>query len=700
MDFKKGPPAGFKDTSKMSPEEARAEIEALREAIEYHDYLYYVKDRPVISDAAYDQLFRRLQQLEDAFPQFQSPNSPTQRVGGQPVSVLKKIQHTAPMLSLNSVTTETEVKGFIDFIRRNAGGRPAAFVLEPKFDGVSIEVVYENGAFQYGATRGDGFTGEDISHNLKTIPTIPLQLQGGETVPRFLSVRGEAFLVKAGFHQLNREKVEKGEEPFANPRNAAAGLLRQLDPAMVRGRPFDVRFYELLRIEGEEPGSHWELLEKLVGWGLKTDPHNTRAATFEQVQEIYQRLFSERDNLEYEIDGMVIKLDDYRLREMLGTRQRSPRWALAWKFAPREGVSRVMDIVVQVGRTGVLTPVALLEPVDVGGVTISRATLHNLAEIRRKDIRRGDKVRVARAGDVIPEVVERIDEPGKQREAEFEMPRHCPACGTEVVREGAYHICPAGLLCPAQLAATIIHYTSREAMDIEGLSGKTAQRLVEKGLVRDVADIYRLTVEDIMTIEGYALKSATQLYSAIQSSKEARLNRFLYALGIRHVGERAAQELARHFRSLDAIIVASIEDLRRVPGIGPEIARSIYDFFHAERNRAVLARLKQAGVKVREMPGRERVLPLQGLTFVFTGSLERYTRPEAEQLVRSLGGTVAAHVTRQTDYVVVGEKPGSKIAMARELGVKTIDESEFERLVGKASPTSARAAGRSATTAG
>ncbi len=685
MDFKKGQPSEFKDIGGMSPEEARAEIEALREAIEYHNYLYYVKDKPVISDTAYDSLFRRLQQLEDAFPQFQSPNSPTQRVGGQPVSELKKVQHAAPMLSLNSVITESEVKGFIDFIRRNADGQPVAFVLEPKFDGVSIEVVYENGSFQYGATRGDGFTGEDISHNLKTIPAIPLRLQGG-TAPRFLSVRGEAVLIKAGFNQLNREKVERGEEPFANPRNAAAGLLRQLDPAMVRGRPFDVRFYELLRIEGEEPGSHWELLEKLAGWGLKTDPHNTRAATFEQVQEIYNRLCDERDNLEYEIDGMVIKLDDYRLRATLGTRQRSPRWALAWKFVPREGITRVVDIVVQVGRTGILTPVALLEPVDVGGVTISRATLHNLDEIRRKDIRRGDKVRVARAGDVIPEVVERIPEPDRQREAEFEMPRHCPACGTAVVREGAYHICPAGLLCPAQLVATIIHYTSREAMNIEGLSGKTAQRLVEKGLVRDMSDLYHLTVKDIMTIEGYAQKSATQLYSSIQSAKEAPLDRFLYALGIRHVGERAAQALARHFRDIDAIIGASIEDLRRVPGIGPEIARSVYEFFHAERNRAVLTRLKQAGVKLREMLGRES-LPLRGITFVFTGSLERYTRPEAEQLVRSLGGTAATSVTRQTDYLVAGEKPGSKLDGARELGVKIIDESEFERLVGKASPS-------------
>jgi DNA ligase (NAD+) len=585
------------------------------------------------------------------------------------------------MLSLNAVLEEKEVRNFVDFIHRSSDGKEAVFVLEPKFDGTSIEVVYDDGVFQYGATRGDGDTGEDISGNLKTVHSIPLRLQSADGLPRFLAVRGEIFMLKEGFQKLNKERIENGEEPFANPRNATAGILRQLDPRMVAGRPFDVRFYEVLSIEGQEISSHRETLKRFGNWGLKTDPHDRSGSSYEDIRKGYQKLLDERDELEYEIDGLVIKLDDCQLREKLGTRQRSPRWAIAWKFPPKQEVSRIQDIVVQVGRTGVLTPVALLEPVDVGSVTISRATLHNENEVHRKDVRIGDKVRVARAGDVIPEVVERVEERGKKREKEFSMPGKCPTCGTEVVREGAYYLCPAGLSCPAQLIGRIVHYASREALNIEGLSEKTARRLVEKGLVKDVTDLYQLSVDDILTLEGFAQKSASQLYEAIQSSKKPRLDRFLYALGIRHVGQHVTQVLAREFRTLEPLQKASRDELDKIPEVGQEVATSIEDFFKREQNQKVIRRLLDAGVEVEAMPQRRGALLLEGKTFVFTGSLEKYTRSEAENLVESLGGRAASSVSSQTDFLVAGGEPGSKLDEARKSHVKVIDEGEFEKMI-------------------
>ncbi len=683
MHPRKNLPLDFKDMSLMSRDEVRQEIERLREEIEYHNYLYYVKDQPQISDATYDKLFRRLQELEKTFPEFQSPASPTQRVGGKPAERLKKLRHAAPMLSLNAVLEEKEVSNFVDFIHRNAGRLLVTFILEPKFDGVSIEVVYREGVFQSGTTRGDGETGEDISENLKTIYAIPLQLQPGNSLPRLLSVRGEVLMLKKGFTQLNKELVEKGKEPFANPRNAAAGLVRQLDPRMVAGRPLDVRFYEVLSVEDHNLTSHWDRLEQFQRWGLKTDHNNKKCASLQDIKTTYQELLSRREELEYEIDGVVIKLDNLELREQLGTRQRSPRWALAWKFPPKEQISRIQDIVVQVGRTGILTPVALLEPVDVGGVTISRATLHNEDEIHRKDIRVGDNVRVARAGDVIPEVIERFIEPGGKRGEDFHMPIKCPACGTTVAREGAYYVCPAGLSCPAQLVGHIVHYASREAMNMEGLSEKTATQLVDKSLVKDVADLYQLSIVDILTLEGFAQKSATKLYQSIQSSKQARFDRFLYALGIRHVGQHVAFLLASKFRTLENLQKAVQNGLGGVPGVGPQITASISDFFSREKNKRVLQRLIESGVKIESMPGGRLDLPLKGKIFVFTGSLKNYTRPEASSMVEALGGQVKSSLGSGTDFLVVGEKPGSKLDAAREQGVKVIGEAEFERLVGK-----------------
>jgi DNA ligase (NAD+) len=683
MDFKKNPNTDFRSVGRMSENEAKEEIEALKEGIEYHNYLYYVKNRPEISDANYDRLFQRLQELEKAFPEFESPDSPTRRVGAEPVSKLKKVSHTAPMLSLHAALEEKEVVDFVNFVQRNADGKEATLILilEPKFDGTSVEIFYENGGFRYGATRGDVETGEDISENLKTIHSIPLHLQKQDGVPSSLAVRAEVFMLKRGFHQLNKERVEKGEEPFANPRNATAGLLRQLDSRMVAGRPLDVRFYDVLAIEGDEPSTHWEILQLFSKWGLKTDPHNQRCCSVNELKERYRELLDDRDELEYEIDGLVIKLDDLALREKLGTRQRSPRWAIAWKFPPKQEISRIQDIVVQVGRTGKLTPVALLEPVDVGGVTISRATLHNEGEVHRKDVRVGDKVRVARAGDVIPEVVETVEEPGKKRGKKFNMPQKCPACGSEVSREGAYHFCPASLSCPPQLIGRIVHYASRRALNIEGLSDKTARRLVETGLVSDIADLYKLSVDDILKLDGFAQKSATQLHEAIQATKKARLNRFLYALGIRHVGEHVAQVLARNFRTFDGLKQASREQIQKIRDIGPEIAASVEEFFAEEQNQEALKRLFEAGTDIERMPERKGKLPLEGKTFVFTGSLEKYTRQEAERIVESLGGRAASSVSSNTDFVVVGDEPGSKLEEAKEQGVQIVEGKDFEKLV-------------------
>ncbi len=671
----------FKDTGEMNAEEARAEIEALREGIEYHNYLYYVKNQPLISDTRYDELFRRLQQLEDTFPELDSPDSPSHRIGAEPASKLKKIDHKALLLSLNAVLDEREIGDFVNFVQRNIAREEIAFVLEPKFDGISVEIVYENGRYTYGATRGDGQTGEDITRNLKTIHSIPLRLQNTTSLPSVIAVRGEVFMIKKGFHELNKERLEKGEEPFANPRNATAGLLRQLDPKLVAGRPFDVRFYDVLAINGEKMASHWETLKQFAKWGLKTDPYNTRCFSLEDIKRGYRKLLDQRDDLEYEIDGLVIKLDDLELREKLGERQRSPRWAIAWKFPPKQEISRIEDIVVQVGRTGKLTPVALLQPVDVGGVTISRATLHNENEVHRKDIRVGDKVRVARAGDVIPEVVERVEELGRKREEKFNMPKLCPACGSEIAREGAYHFCSAGLSCPPQLVEHIVHFASREALNIAGLSEKTAQQIVDKRMVKNIADLYQLSIDELLQLKGFALKSATQLHEALQASRKPRLDRFLYALGIRHVGDHTARVLARNFASLDAIKKANRDDLQKFPEIGPKIALSIVEFFQEEENQKVLSRLFDAGMEIEETVERKAESPLEDKIFVFTGSLDKYTRSQAKLIVESLGGRVSSSVSSNTDFVVVGKEPGSKLEEARKHGVQTIDETTFNSLI-------------------
>jgi DNA ligase (NAD+) len=674
-DFKHHPQARFKNLARMTQNEARTEAEALREGIEHHNELYFVKDQPKISDALYDKLFARLQAIEAKFPTLQTASSPTQRVGARPVGKLNRTEHAAPMLSLHSVTRQDDIAGFDDFVKHQAGSRTVQYFLDPKFDGVSVELVYEHGRFVRGATRGDGQMGEDISTNLKTIKDVPARLRSKRTV-KFLSVRGEAYIPTDAFQRMNKARIERNEEPLANPRNAAAGILRRLEPEVVAQWPLKVVVYDVLKVEGAKLTTQQETWKQLQRWGLKASTPAQRAKSLDAVVKFHQRLERQRDSLPVEIDGVVVKLDDLALAEKLGTRHRSPRGAIAWKFAPREEVTTLEEIVVQVGRTGVLTPVALLAPVDVGGVTVSRATLHNEREVLRKDVRPGDKVRIARAGDVIPEVVERV-KTTRRRGKSFSMPRKCPSCGAKVVQEGANSFCPAGLTCSAQLVACVTHYASRDALDIAGLGEETVRQLADRGLVKDVADLYALTISDLKSLAAFATRSAEKLHKAIQDSKHPRLDRFLYALGIRHVGERTARVLARRFGSLDKLRDANEYQIARAAGA--VAAHRVQQFFDDAAIQRVLQRLQKAGVKPEEAPVRKQRQTLAGKTFVFTGTLSDMTREEAQEAVEARGGKAASSVSSRTDFVVAGESPGSKLDQAHRKGVSVLTKSEFQK---------------------
>ncbi len=685
-DFRHHPDTNFENVSDLSKDDARDEVEALRDGIRYHDHLYYVENDPELSDAVYDKLFRRLQELEEAFPEFRSKNSPTRRIGAKPVDELKRVDHAAPLLSLHAVIEADEVGSFWDTVQSATKKQKVEVVVEPKFDGVSVEVIYHDGEYVRGATRGDGQTGEEITDHLRTIRTLPLRLkEDGATIPKQLAVRGEVFLPKAAFQELNRDRVEKGDEPFANPRNAAAGTLRRLDPSKVAERPLDIVFYDILSAQGISFETHWEELEKLGQWGLKTDQHNRQVSSKNKLSKYHQRMAEQREELPYEIDGIVIKADPLEIQRRLGERDRSPRWAIAWKFEPRQEHTQLRQIVVQVGRTGILTPVALLEPVDVGGVTISRATLHNADEVQRKDIRSGDRVRIARAGDVIPEVVERIKQPGRKRSAPFSMPKHCPVCGTKVVHEGAYYRCPAGYSCPPQLIGHIEHYASQQAIDIDGLGHETAKELVDSELVKTLPDIYALSVDDLRQLSHFAGKKSEKLQEEIQETKRPKLDRFLFGLGIRHVGRRIARVLADEFGSLDSLRSASRADLEDVSEIGPEIARSVNSFFQESETKSILDRFRELGVKVRTVKSSSGNQPLSEKTFVFTGRLEHFTREEAQRHVEELGGRATSSVSGETDFVVVGEDPGKKLDEAKENDVEILDERQFQKMIARKS---------------
>ncbi|MBI4521273.1 MAG: NAD-dependent DNA ligase LigA [Gemmatimonadetes bacterium] len=667
----------------MSEAQATRHIEALREEIRRHDYLYYVLDRPEISDAEYDRLYDRLKQLEEAFPQLITSDSPTQRVGGQPIAGLPSHEHATAMLSLESVTDPDQVRRFDERMRKAAGG-PVHYVLEPKLDGASIELVYEHGRLARAVTRGDGRVGEGVTENVKTIRSVPLRLHAAHhSVPPFVALRGEVILYVSAFEKLNRKLIESGLEPFANPRNAAAGSLRQLDPRITAERPLDLLVYEILAVRGVSFRGEDEVLDALRRWGLKLPQKIEMGEGLDDIMAYHAHWAAERDQLDFEIDGVVVKVADLALRTELGTTAHHPRWAVAFKFAPRKEVTRVEDIAVSVGRTGVLTPVALLRPVEVGGVTVSRASLHNREEVSRKDIRVGDLVRVHRAGDVIPYVVERVPEPGRKRGEPWTMPERCPACGAAVAERGPFTYCPNHFGCPAQLVGRIQHFAAKDALDIEGLGQETSAALVERKLVRRLADLFALTPEDLIPLEGFAERSARKLVEAIRRRKKVELRRFLYGLGIPEVGASVARDLAEHFGSYEAIMEASREELEQVSGIGPKMSEAIAAFFEDKRNREAIQALLDAGVEPTKAPRRLQ-RPLDGLTFVFTGGLERYSRDEAKRLVESLGARVASSVSRKTSYVVVGADPGSKADDARRLGVTILAEKEFDALLRKA----------------
>jgi DNA ligase (NAD+) len=624
---------------------------------------------------------KELEKLEEQYPELRSPNSPTQRVGASPLEEFEIVRHTIPMLSLANAFDENEARDFDKRVKKILGtSEEIEYVAEPKFDGLAVELVYERGQFIVGSTRGDGVNGENITQNLRTIKTIPLQLIQKEiAVPERLEVRGEVIMQLKRFKELNRKREERGEPPFANPRNASAGSVRQLDPKVTAERPLEIYFYALGQVRGWTFKTQGEVLKTLPKWGLRTNPHLRKCRNIEEVLDYYREMNEKRETLPYEIDGTVIKVNRFDFQTRLGEIARSPRWALAFKFQPKQETTKIKDIKPQVGRTGALTPVALMEPVRVGGVEVSRATLHNQDEIDRLDVRIGDTVVIQRAGDVIPEVVQVITSKRTGTEKKFKMPSKCPVCGAEVIKEEAIHRC-IGLDCPAQLKGRIRHFASKRAMDIDGLGVKLIDQLVDKGLVKDVADIYYIKKEQLIELERMADKSAQNIINAIEKSKTKPLSKFLYALGIRNVGETTAEDLARHFQRLDDFFRLLEEDLMEVQGIGPEVAASVHRFFGDKKNRESIDRLKKAGVKVIEPKAKEKG-KLAGKIFVFTGALKSFARDEVRTLVESMGATTASTVSKKVDFVVVGEDPGSKFDKAKELGIKTITEEEFKKMI-------------------
>jgi DNA ligase (NAD+) len=668
------------------PAEIRKRVEALRKEINHHNYLYYVLDAPEIPDAEFDRLMRELEELEARYPELVTPDSPTQRVGAAPLKEFAEVRHEVPMLSLANAFSDEEAREFDRRARERLGVDRIDYAVEPKLDGLAISLRYEDGVLTQGATRGDGYTGEDVTQNVRTIKAIPLRLMG-RAYPPLLEVRGEVIMTKEGFEKLNRMQLKKGEKPFANPRNAAAGSLRQLDPRITATRPLSFFAYGLGLVEGGTlPDRHSRIMEKLRDWGIPVNPEATLVKGIEGCLEYHRQMLDKRDRLPYEIDGVVYKVDRVDWQDRLGYVSRAPRWALAHKFPAHEEMTRLIDIEVQVGRTGALTPVAKLEPVRIGGVTVSSASLHNQDEIERLDVRIGDWVVVRRAGDVIPQIVGVVRSRRPRNARKFHLPNKCPVCGSPTMRlpGEAITYCTGGLYCPAQRKGSIKHFASRRAMDIEGLGDKLVDQLVDKGLVHDVADLYYLSEEQLAGLERMGKKSAAKLIKALEKSKHTTLARFLYALGIHEVGEATAQTLASHFGSLEAIMQAGEEELMAVPDIGPVVARSIHEFFKRPHNRKVIDKLLKAGIRWPAIkPRSEAELPLKGKTFVLTGALESMTRDEARDAIQELGGKVSSSVSKKTDYVVVGAEPGSKADKAKELGVAMLDEKAFLKLLKK-----------------
>ncbi|WP_144904881.1 NAD-dependent DNA ligase LigA [Halobellus captivus] len=670
--YLRDPDTDFAPIEALTPEDAETEAAQLRDAIREHDHRYYVLADPLISDRAYDELFSRLQELEDAFD-LDTETSPTRRVGGEPLGELATVEHRAPMLSIEQSTDADELREFDRRVREAVGD--IDYVCEPKFDGLSVEVVYEDGEYVRAATRGDGRRGDDVTEQVRTVRSVPLRLRGD--YPDSLAVRGEVFMPRDAFREHNRERVERDEEPFANPRNAAAGTLRQLDPSVVADRPLDCFFYDVLDAS-EVPASQSETLDRLREWGLHVNDRVEAVGSIEAAVDYRDALLEDREDLNYEIDGTVIKVDARDARERLGATSRAVRWAFAYKFPPRAEVTRITDIVVQVGRTGRLTPVALLEPVDVGGVTVSRASLHNPEEIERLGVDVGDEVRVRRAGDVIPEVAEVIE---KRAAGTFDFPEMCPVCDSPVERDGPLAFCTGGLTCDAQLVRAIVHYGSRSALDIDGLGEERVEQLVDAGVLTSLPDLYRLSVADLAALDGWGETSARNLVDAVDATRTPPLTDFLVALGIPEVGGSTARNLARAFGDLDGVAAATEEELQTVDDVGPTVAAHIAEFFANERNRAVVEELRETGVEPESLETDDENGGLDGLTFVFTGSLSA-TRRAAQELVERHGASATGSVSGTTDYLVVGENPGStKREDAEANGVQMLDESAFAELL-------------------
>ncbi len=667
----------------MERNEAKKRIEELREEIEEHNYRYYVLDDPTITDREYDKLLKELQELEEKFTEFQSPTSPTQRVGSAPADEFESAEHRQPMLSLSNAFEEEEIDEFQERLWRKLDYREElTYLAEPKLDGLAVELVYENGKLERGLTRGDGRTGEVITRNIKTIRSIPLTLrENSHEVPPVLEVRGEVYMEKESFKEMNQKRASQGKDLFANPRNAAAGSLRQLDPSVTAERPLDAFFYDIGAVEGKEFGSQEELLNYFPKVGLRVNKYAEKCKGIDKAKEVYTRLESQREEIPHEIDGIVIKVNDFSLREELGTKTRSPRWAIAYKFPPERARTKIRAIEVGVGRTGALTPVAKLEPVEIKGATISRASLHNQDEIDEKDIRIGDEVIIQRAGDVIPEVIKPIPQERTGEEEKFHLPDSCPVCGEPVRRpEGeAIHRC-VNISCPARIKEAIKHYGSKGGADIDGLGDKLVDKLVEEGLINSIADLYRLDKDELANLERMGEKSAENLLSALEKSKKITFSRLIYALGIRHVGEHLANVLSTHFNDFEDLKDASKEEFTSINEIGPEVAESIANFFSTESNLELLNQLEAVGVEY-ENERRTVENTLEGTRYVFTGSLEDYTRSEAQKLVERLGGRATSSVSSLTDYLVVGENPGSKYEDAQEQDVEIINEEQFKELI-------------------
>jgi len=660
-------------------------IADLRNIIEYHNKRYYQQDNPEISDAEYDRLMRELQDLEYQYPDEHLESSPTQRVGAAPLNKFAAFNHPSAMLSLANAFSPEEIIDFDLRIKRLAGVSNISYIAEPKLDGLAVNLIYENGIFKQGATRGDGATGEDVTQNLKTISSLPLKMKnkGSTPIPTFIEIRGEVYIESEPFQKLNRRRIDEGEEPFANPRNAAAGSLRQLDSKITARRPLNIFLYHVGEVKGVKFSSHLEVLKALKDWGFPVNPIIQQAKDIQKCIQYFENIFKLREHLPYEIDGVVLKVNDLALQNILGSVSRNPRWALACKFPAAQATTVVKEIIVGVGRTGALTPVAIMEPVNVGGVMVSRATLHNEDEVIKKDIRIGDTVVIQRAGDVIPEVVNVITSKRTGVEKEFKMPAQCPECGSKIVRleSEVAHRC-INLSCPAQIKEHIKHFASRGGMDIEGLGEKISAKLFDAKLIQDPADLYFLIKEKLLELGRNVQQSSQNLIDSLEKSKYPPLDKFIYALGIRHVGERTAKLLAARFGNMENIIAAKQEDLTTINEIGPEIAASIVKFFQEPKNIKVMEKFIKAGVKPqkKEMPAGDA---LQGKSFVLTGMLESMARNDAKSIIENLGGSVHASLTKKTTYVVAGSEPGSKLDKATSLGITILNEEQFLKLIGR-----------------